>query len=39
MAQLKMRVLEGLPTFLQIAGFFAKVCEISKLRKKKMHAQ
>lgn len=30
MTVLKMRILEGLPTFLQISGFLAKLCELSK---------
>jgi hypothetical protein len=30
MTVLKMRILEGLPTFLQISGFLAKLCQLSK---------
>jgi hypothetical protein len=31
--QLKMRVLEGLPTFLQISGFMARIADIASKRK------
>ena len=27
---LKIRILEGIPTFLQIAGYLAKICDIAR---------